>query len=386
MDPRDDDIQFDFFEDEPPTTEMTAQTRVRLPRRGGRGGSPRRPAGPARGFTPLLRLLALIAIVIAVLVFFGLVLQSCASTSKHDEYSHYMNKVATIARSSAGDGTSVATILTTPGLKATDLSSKLSGIAEQERQNVAAAQGLDAPGPLRDENRNLVEALQLRVSGTQGLADAFKSTAASTSSSDANLLVMQADRLLASDVVYADLFAKPTLTELQSEGVSGVAVPESQYVVNPDLITPVSMSGVLQRLRGASTGGTVTGLHGTNIGAVVANPGHHVLSASTENTAIAATNTAFAVTIHDGGDSQEVGIKVTLTIQRSPASGKSITKTETVRVIDSGKDATVTFANLDVSQFIAQKAQVSVDVSAVRGEHDRSNNHATYPVIFSLPG
>ena len=37
MDPRDDDIQFDFFEDEPATSE-TAQPRVRLPRRGNSGG------------------------------------------------------------------------------------------------------------------------------------------------------------------------------------------------------------------------------------------------------------------------------------------------------------------------------------------------------------
>ena len=54
--------------------------------------------GPPRGLTPLLRLLALLAIVVAVLVFFGLLIQSCASTSKHDAYESYMDKVATIAQ------------------------------------------------------------------------------------------------------------------------------------------------------------------------------------------------------------------------------------------------------------------------------------------------
>ena len=33
MDPRDDDIDFDFFEDEPARTEAQASSRVRLPRR-----------------------------------------------------------------------------------------------------------------------------------------------------------------------------------------------------------------------------------------------------------------------------------------------------------------------------------------------------------------
>src|ERR1700758_4261509 len=135
MDPPGDDLEFDFFDDEPRTT-AAQRSRVRLPRRGGsRSGFPR-PPGPPRGLTPFLRLLAVIAIGIAVLVFFGLLLQSCASTSKHSEYSGYMNRVGVIARSSASDGNSVANALTTPGLKIADLQSKLSSIAEQERQNV----------------------------------------------------------------------------------------------------------------------------------------------------------------------------------------------------------------------------------------------------------
>ena len=92
MDPRDDDIEFDFFEEEPATTEAAAPGRSRLPGRGGRGGGRRAPAHPPRGLTPLLRLLAFIAIIIAVLVVFGLMLQSCSSTSKHDAYQRYLDE------------------------------------------------------------------------------------------------------------------------------------------------------------------------------------------------------------------------------------------------------------------------------------------------------
>src|SRR5580765_7411165 len=164
MDPRDDDIQFDFFEDEPPTTEAQG-SRVRLPRRGGGGSGMRGSGGPPRGLTPVLRLLALIAILVAALVFFGLLIQSCASTSKHDRYKSYMDKVSTIAHSSEDNGTAVANALITPGVKTASLSDTLRGIAEQERQNVTAAQHLRPPGPLRDENQQMIEALQLRVSG-----------------------------------------------------------------------------------------------------------------------------------------------------------------------------------------------------------------------------
>ena len=201
MDPRDDDIQFDFFDDEPATTEAQSSSRVRMPRRGGgRGAFPRRPAGPPHGLTPLLRLLGLIVVIVVVLVFFGLLLQSCASTSKHDAYQHYMTRVGTIAKSSEDDGTAVANALVTPAAKATSLGATLSGLAEQERQNVAAATRLNPPGPLRDQNQQLIEALQLRVSGVQGLADTFTSNPQSKATGEAQLLSEQGDRLLASDV------------------------------------------------------------------------------------------------------------------------------------------------------------------------------------------
>jgi hypothetical protein len=334
---------------------------------------------PPRGLTPLLRLLALIAILVAVLVFFGLVIQSCASTSKHDSYQHYMDKVATIAHSSEQDGGDVANALTTPGSKVSDLSATLAGIAEQERQNVSAAEHLSPPGPLRDENQQVVEALQLRVSGVQGLSNTFKSTATSKASGDATLLSAQADRLLASDVVWDDLFLDPARSEMNRQGVKGVAPPDSNFVANRDLINEHSMSLVLSRLRGASTGGTPTGIHGTNVVGTKALPSGQALT-SGENTVTASPDLKFAVTVHDGGNSQEVGIKVTLTIQKP---SKPIVRTQTIDVINPGQDKVVTFSDLGGVPF-ARKTTLSVDVATVLGEQDAANNKASYPVIFSL--
>jgi hypothetical protein len=382
MDPRDDDIQFDFFDDEPATTEaQSSQSRVRLPRRGGRGPGLRGPSAAPRGLTPLLRLLALITILVAALVFFGLLIQSCASTSKHDAYKGYMAKVASVAQSSASDGAQVATDLTTAGVRVTDLASKLDGVAAQERQNVAAAQRLNPPGPLRPENANLIQALQLRVSGVQGLADTFRKTASSKATTDAALLAAPAERLLASDVIWDDLFREAATNEMKNEGVSGVVAPESHFVTNHDLITERSMGLVLQRLRGASTGaGTPTGIHGTNIVETKVQPGGHVLSLDTENTVTATTDLAFVVTIADSGDSQEVGIKVTLTIQKPQG---AIVRTQTIDLINPSQTKSVTFRNLGQVPF-AQTTTVKVDVAPVPGERNSDNNKANYPVIFSL--
>jgi hypothetical protein len=98
---------------------------------------------------------------------------------------------------------------------------------------------------------------------------------------------------------------------------------------------------------------------------------------------VGSTSTAFLVTVHDGGDSQEVSIRVTLTIQKDGGGGGAITQTKKIAVIDAGGDKTVKFSNLGALPF-AQKTHVNVDVSAVPGEKDTSNNHASYPVLFSL--
>ncbi len=382
MDPRDDDIQFDFFDEEPATSET--QSRVRMPRRpgsGGNGGS-RRSIGPPQGGTPLLRLLGLVVIAVFLVLIFGLLIESCATKSKHDAYASYMEDVQKIAAQSTANGKALATALTTPGLSAAQIEKRLRGIAEQERQNVRQAQDLNPPGRLRDENGHLVDSLALRVSGLVGLADAFKKTATTTSADDAALLAAQANRLLASDIVWDDLFRALALAQLASDGVSGVNVPDSNVVPGTELVTERSMELVLQRIRGASTGGTPSGTHGTNIVSVMAQPGEQVLTAGQLNTVTATTELAFDVVVKDSGESQEVAIPVTLTIEQG--TGKPIVKTQEIDLINPGEEQTVTFDGLGEVRFATQTT-LKVDVAPVAGEVVKENNSAQYSVIFSLP-
>jgi len=189
--------------------------------------------------------------------------------------------------------------------------------------------------------------------------------------------------LLASDVVWDDLFLAPAVTELKNQGVSGVQPPESHFVANRDLVTERSMAALLTRLRGTTTGGTVTGVHGTNIADVKALPGSKTLATTGDNTVIASTATAFVVGITDSGDSQEVGIKVTLTIQKSTG-GKALVVNQTLDLINPGQTKTVTFSGLALSPYIGTKATVSVDVATVPGEKNPSNNKASFSVFFSI--
>ena len=198
---------------------------------------------------------------------------------------------------------------------------------------------------------------------------------------NALLLAGQADRLVAGDVVWDDLFKDPSIDELRRQGVTGVAVPDSNFVPNPDYASTTFWQAILQRLQGAATTGTTTGgLHGTGLVSTKAEPGNQELSQNTENTVTATTDLGFAVTVEDTGGSQEVQVKVTLTIQQSPT---PIVQTKTIDLINPGQQKTVLFHNLGQVQF-ATRTTVKVDVQPVPQEKNTSNNSASYPVIFSL--
>jgi hypothetical protein len=109
-------------------------------------------------------------------------------------------------------------------------------------------------------------------------------------------------------------------------------------------------------------------------------PSNQVLSTDTQNTVTATTDLGFSVAVEDTGDSQEVQVKVTLTIQQSPS---PIVQTKTIDLIDPGETKTVVFRNLGQVQF-ATKTTVKVDVAPVPEEKNLSNNSASFPVIFSL--
>ena len=371
MSERDADIEFDFF-DEPETREAAPAER---PRRAG----PRRPVRPPTGITPLVRLVGVISFAILVVVLLVFWARSCTANSKHDKYANYMNKVGQVAGSSAQVGRQLNDLLTTPDLKQADLQRKLAGLARQEELDVEAARDIDPPGRLRAEHEHVIEALQFRVSGLTGLLDTFRQQAkAKNTTQTGALLSQQAARLTASDVVWDDNFKDPAKQVLKSQGVGDVRVPDSNFLVNPELASLGSMKLVLQHLAGPVTVRT-GGLHGTNIVSVKVLPSDEELSTTTDNKVVATSDLVFAITIEDSGDSPEVRIPVTLTIEQK----RPIVKRKTIDFINPGEQKTVQFGNIGSVDFGA-RTPVKVEVAPVQGEHNTGNNAATYPVFFSL--
>jgi hypothetical protein len=372
------DIEFDFF-DEPETQEAPDRAR---PARPGPGG----PMRPPAGLTPLLRLVGLVAFAIVIVVVLVLWIDSCRSDSERDAYADYMQDVRAIGDASQEDGRELNTVLTTPGIKAADLQERLGGLAQTEEQNVARARELTAPGQLRDQQRAVVSALELRVSGLRRLADAFQQVQGVSNPDETEvggLLSTQMHRFIASDVLWEDSFRDPSVAVLRSQDIGGVEVPDSNFLPNAEIATVTGMFAIYQRIRGASTGGQAGdgARHGNGIVGVEAQPSGQALQEGEDNFVTATADLAFAVTIENSGDAQEVRVTVRLTVEQSP---RPIEKEQVINIINPGERKTVVFRQLGQIVQFAQKTTLRVEVEPVPNEENTGNNTAAYPVTFSL--
>jgi CARDB len=366
------DIEFDFF-DESPTAE--ASPRETAPRR--RRRLPTRPPTPPAG-PGLYRLGLLIAGAIILAVVLILAVNSCRASQKESEYRDYMSDVTDVAAESEELGKQLNTRLNTPGIKLENLRGAVEGFRQQQEQLLSRAQELQPPGPLVEQQESLIEAMQFRVSGLAGLSQAFANVAGTRNPDEASgNLATVAGRLLASDVIYADLFQEGSDRVLEEQDVTDVPVPGSKFVQDPNLTSPNAWRFVVQRLTRTPASG---GLHGNGIQGVRVVPSGQTLSAEEDNTVATSTDLGFQVLVENTGENQEVGVVVRLVIRQDPVIRRELT----IDSINPGDTKTVTFSDIpDVS--FSTRTTLLVTVEPVAGETNQGNNSAQYAVIFTLP-
>jgi len=387
MTERDLDIDFDFFEDEPPTEETSRAQRI-IRRTGPKG--PRGPSGPPRApqnLTPLLRLVGLIAFAILIIVLLVFWIQSCQAAGKTKTYKSYMTKIGDVGSTSQQIGRQLGQLLLTPGVKRPQLQQQISGLARQEQIDVNRARGITPPGPLRDEQQAVIQALEYRVSGLTGFANALAATA-STKNADsaAAILASQMRRLAASDVIWEDSFKGPAATELSRQGVTGTndsggpLVPSSKFLQNPELASASAMTSIFSRLQGAASAGQNCPC-GTGLVSVKVLPKGTDLSTSTQTDITLSLQMAFQVTVKNTGNSQVFSVPVKLTIEQPK--GGNITKTAKIDFLNPGDETSLTFRNFS-NVTPATPLTIKVEVQPVAGETKTDNNSADYPVIFTV--
>jgi hypothetical protein len=319
----------------------------------------------------------LIAGAILLAVIFILVINNCRGDQKQAAYEGYIEDAGAVATESAELGTQLNERLTTPGIRLEALRTDVEGLREQQEQILRRAQDLSPPGPLLEQQEALVEAMQFRVNGLAGLARGLQLVAQTDDPQESGSnLANQAQRLVASDVVYADAFRAAAESVLEQQGITNVAVPASVFVQNPEFGSPTFWTQTVQRL---TQGPEAGGLRGNGIAGVRVQPGGQELVRGEDNTVEQSADLAFEVLIENSGESQETQVKVILIVRQDP----QIRKEQVIDVINPDETKTVRFTGFDNLQFSTQTT-LQVQVEPVQGEQNTNNNTREYPIIFTL--
>jgi hypothetical protein len=367
------DIEFDFF-DESPTVESTPRKKGDRPQK--RRRLPKRPPTPPGG-PQLYRLGVLIAGAIVLAVIFILVINNCRGDQKQAAYEDYIEDVGVVASESAELGNQLNNRLTTPGIRLEALRGDVEGLQEQQEQILRRTQELSPPGPLVEQQEALVETMQFRVNGLAGIARGLQLVAQTDDPQESGRnLGNQAQRLVASDVVYADAFRAASESVLDQQGVTNVAIPASVFVKNPEFASPSFWTQTVQRL---TQGPEAGGVRGNGIAGVRVQPGGQDLVRGEDNTVEQSADLAFEVLVENSGTSQETQVNVTLIIRQDP----QIRKEMTIDVINPDETKTVRFTGFENLEFSAETT-LQVQVEPVEGEANTNNNTVEYPIIFTL--
>jgi hypothetical protein len=353
---------------------------------------PRMPGLPGGGGTASLpdleyRRLAGLAIgILAVIIILVLLARSCSGSSAKGSNEDYVgNLTQSVLKPSDNVAREFHQTLDLRSASLSQMQGRINDQLKSMRDVRAAAAALKPTKQLELYQPALLQALQLRVTGlecfSQNLGTAWKVKHALAAG---QYLYQCMGQLLSSDYVYADFFADGANGALKKLGAAGVPTSQFLRTSDLDLVTPQGIGQALQALHP----GAAKGLHGTQIVSVVASPAGKPLEPGPRNEVVGNSQLVFVATIKNSGNFSEVGVQVQLKL-KPVGGGKAIVKREQIPRIAKGATGTARFTGLFASSQTApnysQPYTLTVTSEKVPGEHNLTNNVATYPVAFTLP-
>ena len=327
------------------------------------------------------RILPVVGVVVLVLVLGFVVLGSCSGSSKADAYRSYVQDVNSVTRQSNNDAKALDAALYNQELTPNQVIAKVAGFIPRARGAETTAASLKPTGKIKQQGlqRYLLQSLQYRTLALQDLVAALKRALAGAANTPATDEQRKAvanaySELVASDVVFAASFQRPSQQLLADEKVTDAAIVPSVWSLSPELANPQANGNGLW-IESVRDAGTATpcqdGAIGTSIDEVTAN-GKTLTPGSTVTTVKLTIPSTFTVTVANHGSCPVRGISVHLT------EGNEKTLNKAVKSLLPGETVTRSF------DATGNPGEVKVDVavSPVTGETNNSNNHYTYHVAF----
>jgi hypothetical protein len=332
------------------------------------------------------RLAALGGGIIVVVVVLVLLARGCSGSSAKSANETYVANLTTqVLKPSDAVAQSFHKMLDLPVAHLALLKQRVATQVSDMRKVRSNAVALKPTKQLAPYQSGLLDALQFRITGLQCFAERLTAAWAVKKPLVAGAqLSTCTGELYASDYVYAELFANGANAALKQVGAAGV--PTSQFLAPSEvnLVTPAGIGLALQRLHP----GAVRGIHGTELGTVVATPQGLTLQPGTQNMVQGKSTLAFVASVKNSGKFTEVGVTVQLKLKRVGSSKPPIVKTARIASIAPGETKQVSikglFASTQTQPAYSAPYTLTVTSEKVPGEKNTSNNSASYTVEFEI--
>jgi len=330
-------------------------------------------------------------LLVLLLLFVGI--RGCQASQKEQGFKDYVQDASELVAESEQQSTALFDLLGNPGNSEVDFTSNVNGAKVQAEQLVERANDTDVPGELEGAHEDLVQTLEFRRDGLDGIAreaaaaGAEEDTAAADDApSPDEAIAAQMQFFLTSDVIYSQRFLPQLLGQLEEEDLDeDVPVPDT--LTDPETITflpdinwlrPQTIS---ERLSGIGTPGQEAaepGLHGTGLGSVTVLPAGTALVEGSAAQVAAAEGVSFDIEIANQGEHPEENVVVVVEI----SGDDPIELEETLDAINPGESKVVNVP-LAETPTVGTPVDVTVTIEPVPGEEKTDNNEATFTAIFS---
>ena len=321
------------------------------------------------------------------LLFFGI--RGCQASQKEQGFKDYVRDAEQLVAESEQESLAFFDLLADPGSEV-DFTNNVNGSKVQAEQLVDRANDIDVPDELKAAHESLVETLEFRRDGLEGIA---REAAASGSTdedeeTDPNeRIAAQMQYFLTSDVIYTQRFLPRLLGAIEEEDLDQ-DVPVPATLTDPETIAFLPEiewlrpATVAENLGGIGTGSdepAAPGLHGNGLGSVTVKPAGTALVEGSTATLPASEDVSFDIEIANQGEHPEESVVIVVEIA---GAGDPIELEETLDTIAPGETKVVNVPLAETPP-IGEPVDITVRIEPVPGEEKTDNNEATFTAIFS---
>ncbi len=329
----------------------------------------------------MIRLVLFVAALILLIVIIVVASRGCSSGGDASDYNRYMLAVADILERSDEVGADLNQLLTDPGdTNRAQVQSRLDSFIGTCEQLEVEAQKLETPEDLLNVQQMFLVVMNFRQRGVSELKPAIMGA---LEVQDTEVPARQIQNALyfltSSDFLYAEVFVRKTTTILGEQEISGVLVPTSQFLSDPNLASKTEALAILARLKST---GVLQAVHGVALKKVVATPDDKEITSGGTFNLTMSNELTFVVTVENQGNMDETFVPVVISL-RSSESAEPVEASMKIPSIKAGTEIEVTIEGLTPAEY-GEVALLRVQVGPVQQEKNSNNNWIEANVIFKL--